>query len=624
MRNVACYVRVNFPLRYMKTFGQNKISFVNLDLSDEEFPFLNVGDLKQLVFVSLTQNIEQLNIGTNPNWQNEVPIFRPSLLQRLWNSRENQEMESCSNTLIGTTTKFFARTASPTSEAREDERPCIAENAQKRKMEEEKSCPILIHLPSMGAVLLSPTFSEQPKPPSESLEKDQCSQLLMNLKENWSTIGGLAYVHDPSSMRDALQKGPDQFIFKIGPENDMGPGQRWLTDDTESLTELVKELAEFQSNQVLELWLISQHKAPIPRIFCEVVSYQTSYDAYNRPFTQFIIEVRYEKMKWNVYRRYSEFRTLHHKLLQMSKGTLGCIPRKKLPVFPNKAFQLWITFQKADMDERQNELEYYLKQLTGLPESNENIEILGFLGVVSTRQEEINSRRANRAPPKLLVSLSSLAQENQLEWGDVVMFKCNNTLSRLQRQITGAEWDHIAIIIQVKMGGPLMMLESTGDGVSTWPVLQRIRAYGNEYTQYIALRKLKAKKTVEMYTKMLDFVGKVVGKPYGFSLGRILNRNQEPSPAPQSLSNGEETPQASPKLTPIRSAGTGENYFCSELVAACLQYMGVLGITRNCSSFLPGSFSTGSDLDTECTEGCSFTDEIIIDCHNLEIGNAKR
>jgi len=320
-------------------------------------------------------------------------------------------------------------------------------------------------------------------------------------------------------------------------------------------------------------------------------------------------------MEWRVYRRFSEFYSLHKKLQSMAPGSSGYIRKKRLPKFPHKQIHERIFFQHTGNEQRERELEAYIVQLTAIPESNENIEILGFLGVISTRQEEINSMRPDRAPPKLLVHLNALAQNNHLEWGDVLMFKCNNAVSKLQRRFTGAEWDHIAIIVQEKMGGPLLMMEATGDGVRHFPVVQRIRAYGNEFTQYIALRKLKAKKTMVMYNKMLDFVTKVIGKPYGFSLGRLLNRSQEKIAEPE---NG-----VAKTIKPNRFQGTGENYFCSELVAACLQYMGVLKLDRNCSSFWPGSFGSGGDVDNECLENFCFGDEIIIDCHVLEIGSAK-
>ncbi len=32
-------------------------------------------------------------------------------------------------------------------------------------------------------------------------------------------------------------------------------------------------------------------------------------------------------------------------------------------------------------------------------------------------------------------------------WGDLILFKCANTMSQLQRSVTGAEWDHVGIVV---------------------------------------------------------------------------------------------------------------------------------------------------------------------------------
>jgi hypothetical protein len=100
----------------------------------------------------------------------------------------------------------------------------------------------------------------------------------------------------------------------------------------------------------------------------------------------------------------------------------------------------------------------------------------------------------NRRP---LIHISKL--QGTVRWGDVILFRCVNSISSLQRKITGSNWDHVGLVVS-KGGGmssqsmsddvaaPLLnnhniselyLLESTAQGVTVLPLLQRLNAYHN-------------------------------------------------------------------------------------------------------------------------------------------------
>lgn len=42
----------------------------------------------------------------------------------------------------------------------------------------------------------------------------------------------------------------------------------------------------------------------------------------------------------------------------------------------------------------------------------------------------------------------------------------------------------------------------------------------------------------------------------------------------------------------------------------------------NCSYFWPGAFTTGGEVDTALTEGCRFSEIMLLDCRTVEVGRA--
>lgn len=70
-----------------------------------------------------------------------------------------------------------------------------------------------------------------------------------------------------------------------------------------------------------------------------------------------------------------------------------------------------------------------------------------------------------------------------VKWGDLILFRCANPVSGAQRMVTGAEWDHVALVVKRRFSRTLELLEATGEGVQCYPLVSRLRAYGTEFTR---------------------------------------------------------------------------------------------------------------------------------------------
>ena len=259
-----------------------------------------------------------------------------------------------------------------------------------------------------------------------------------------------------------------------------------------------------------------------------------------------------------------------------------------------------------------------------------------------------------------------------LKWGDVVLFKCANPVSKAQRLATGAEWDHVALVVKNRASRTLELLESTGDGVACYPLESRLRAYGTEFTKCLAVRSLMHTRTFREFEGMCNFVGGVVGMPYGFNLRKLVGAmgiNERPGmgrgkggDAEQEEDEEEEEeetttsftgsqggrstddsgvskdkdknkpprPQGVASMGGVAGVGTlldfsnkSKSYFCSELIAACLKEMGIMLERRNALYFWPGEFGEGGAVDKSMVEGRSYGPEIIVDCKVPEIGAAR-
>ncbi|KAG6623338.1 ribonuclease H2 subunit A [Phytophthora cinnamomi] len=247
--------------------------------------------------------------------------------------------------------------------------------------------------------------------------------------------------------------------------------------------------------------------------------------------------------------------------------------------------------------QRQRLLENYLKGVSMVDELQDSVPLLVFLGVLSASYVNHVALRRHR---RQILHLQIL--EYYTQPGDLILFNGRAKVSALQRSLTRAEWDHVAVVVPSRDKGHLQLLEATGDGVTLSPLTSRLLAYSTFHVRYFALRKLRTPLLSRAVVNDLleRFTAEVEGLSYGLSLRRLLHTRQA-------------------------SLSRDSTFFCSELVAQAYKALGIISSSVEANDFWPGSFSPGDFVDAELgRHGASLSPEVIIDCKLLEVATATK
>ena len=187
---------------------------------------------------------------------------------------------------------------------------------------------------------------------------------------------------------------------------------------------------------------------------------------------------------------------------------------------------------------------------------------------------------------------------------DVILFRTCSSMSSLQRMATGSEFDHVGVVVFDRKTDRKLLLESTVEGVTAFPLVPRLKAYNNfAVSKYIVVRQYNGKRGITMLAKMFNFLDQVVGLPYGFNLSKLVagllghQSGSSSNAGSREEVDGDDNDESEETL--IKDSKT-KSYFCSEIVAALLRSCGVLPHQTVPSRFWPGSFSRGKELDTIC------------------------
>lgn len=214
-----------------------------------------------------------------------------------------------------------------------------------------------------------------------------------------------------------------------------------------------------------------------------------SIDGLGKPYVAYQFIVKHAKLEWALAKRFSEFAALHERLkaakvddpLRLEAGSLPPLP----PSWPKPSTEQGI-------EERRLRLERYLQALVAAPGAMENPHILGFLGIMNPRNDLPLEDPLRPGRKRRVVHVSLLP--TTLRWGDIVLFRCAHVYAGLQRAVTRAEWDHVALVVpSIWASSGFDLLESTGEGVTRYPLMARMRAYGSEFTEAIAIRRLEVR-----------------------------------------------------------------------------------------------------------------------------------
>lgn len=215
----------------------------------------------------------------------------------------------------------------------------------------------------------------------------------------------------------------------------------------------------------------------------------------------------------------------------------------------------------------------------------------------------------------------------------------------------------------------LRIIEATSDGIQVFSLKLRLMAYSREVSNSIVVRRFNAERTPALVDELSKFVQRVEGNPY--SILGILHSSGESDRTLQDMMNsrssddsGEDVRRDAASATAtIASNGAGEyfgsndssyggdasstsssqssspttatigskkskpkkhtrKYFCSSLAASALKQIGWLETTRKSSSFWPGSFEDGGEIEGLLAPGVTLGPETRVDCRIVEVGLA--
>lgn len=186
----------------------------------------------------------------------------------------------------------------------------------------------------------------------------------------------------------------------------------------------------------------------------------------------------------------------------------------------------------------------------------------------------------------------------QVESGDILLFRGTDRAARLQRTATRALYDHVGLMLRGD-DGRVYLLEATGtQGVNTLSWDTFLAKRWDKCYNWVAYRKAYFPRTEEQMNALEDYVHSVLGHRYGLSVGKLLGRTfsgtfdqagHEVSPAASNAHAEEAGTLKSSTSTAVEEDAT-RTFFCSELVAACLKRCGVLAGDRSSTTYWPGSF----------------------------------
>mmetsp|Transcript_69788 Transcript_69788/g.204649 ORF Transcript_69788/g.204649 Transcript_69788/m.204649 type:complete len:489 (-) Transcript_69788:113-1579(-) len=196
---------------------------------------------------------------------------------------------------------------------------------------------------------------------------------------------------------------------------------------------------------------------------------------------------------------------------------------------------------------------------------------------------------------------------SQVATGDILLFSGTDTAARLQRNITGSAYDHVALLLKTA-SGEVVFLEATGThgvAVLDWRTFKD-RNWHKCYTR-LATRRVDFPRSLQQLQKLEDYVGSVLGNPYGLSVGKLMNRSVSAEFDLRDVKSGPGRDESEDVRT----------FFCSELVAACLKRAGVLAPSRPSSDYWPGSFGQNSIEPLLLQEGVHVGEEQLIVCESF-------
>jgi len=155
----------------------------------------------------------------------------------------------------------------------------------------------------------------------------------------------------------------------------------------------------------------------------------------------------------------------------------------------------------------------------------------------------------------------------RIDVGDLILVSSKDVLTHAIKLSTWSQWDHVAMIVETS--DQLRLFEATRDGVAVYKLSGALKLY--HVDSKIGVRRLQCQRTPAMLSALAEFVAEVRGRPYKQDYMQLVR-----------------AAYGNNKKDDISS------FFCSQLIAAAYQRMGLLGEEKPSNDFLPSDFASVS------------------------------
>eukprot|EP00941_MAST-03F_sp_MAST-3F-sp1_P006257 g6257.t1 len=348
---------------------------------------------------------------------------------------------------------------------------------------------------------------------------------------------------------------------------------------------------------------------------CNITGWHVQEDMNEKKFVCYDMICSIGTLTWRVRHRYSEFFKLRSELEDFmsssgGRALLSSFPQAQrlLPRLPPKKWgkNLGEKFIKS----RLRGLRKFMKLLIESKWALSTPCVMSFVGMLSTEREEQFQKSSRQ-----MIHISKLTQ--LASPGDVLLFRTRSALNWLQRSATGSEWDHVGIVTQRTGSTRLWLLEASGDGVTCFPLVARVRAYAQEFAERIAIRHFQTRPSAVAVQRLVHFTEAVNGKPYSLTPAKLLRRAPDREVYLQDDDEIEDDEEE-------RQSKILENFFCSELVAAGLKTLGFMENVRSSAYYWPGDFGDDGNIESFLKNSIELAPAVAINCRFVEVGFATR
>jgi hypothetical protein len=195
-------------------------------------------------------------------------------------------------------------------------------------------------------------------------------------------------------------------------------------------------------------------------------------------------------------------------------------------------------------------------------------------------------------------------RHTEFQTGDLILFSGKPLISGIIKYLTNSEYSHVGIILVCEEHDQSFILESMSE-VRITPLYNTIRAYSGR----VMVRRLKNPLSDAEKHALFEYAERYRGRPFDYNVIELSNAillNKTTNKIPASWLDFL-------KIKLLKNADNFDAFFCSELIAGALDYIGFDMCGMLAGAFTPSEFSTKSSCPTfqNSSSGLYYTEENI-------------